>query len=267
MWCLWDRVGVMSKLRALIFDVDGTIAETERDGHRVAFNRAFAAKGLHSWVWTVDLYGRLLEITGGKERIQHYAARYQPNFVPPIDWALFAADLHQLKGRFYRELLLGRAIGLRPGIRRLIQEARETGVRLAIATTSSLENVLPLLELALEEESASWFEVIAAGDIVPAKKPAPDIYQYVLRELNLEASECLVIEDSIMGVRSALAAGLKTVVTCNDYTRGQDFRSATLVLDGLGDVDAPMGVMGGTGRNLVGDATFFDLAIAELVMD
>jgi HAD superfamily hydrolase (TIGR01509 family) len=256
----------MGKIRGLIFDVDGTIAETERDGHRVAFNRAFAAKGLHSWVWTVDLYGRLLEVTGGKERIQHYAARYQRNFVPPMDWPLFAAELHRLKGRFYRELLLEGSIGLRPGVRRLIQEARESGVRLAIATTSSLENVLPLLDLALEEGSASWFEVIAAGDMVPAKKPAPDIYQYVLREMDLEASDCLVIEDSIMGVRSALATGLKTVVTCNDYTRGQDFRSATLVLDGLGSVEDPMGLIGGTARDRVGSATFFDLALAQELM-
>ncbi len=256
----------MGKIRALILDVDGTIAETERDGHRVAFNRAFAAKGLHSWVWDVRSYGRLLDVTGGKERIQYYAGRYQPNFRPPTDWPTFAADLHQLKGRFYRELLLSGAVGLRPGIRRLIQEARETGVKLAIATTSSLDNVLPLLELALDSDSASWFEVIAAGDIVPVKKPEPDIYQYVLKALNLEPSDCLVLEDSVMGVRSAMAAGLRTVVTCNDYTQGQDFRSAALVLDSLGEVDLPMRVRGGTGRDAIGDATFFDLAVGELVM-
>ncbi len=252
----------MKTLSALIFDVDGTIAETERDGHRVAFNRAFAAKGL-GWMWTVEQYGRLLDVAGGKERIAYYADRFMPNFRPPTDIKTFAAELHALKGRFYRQLVEEGAIGLRPGIRRLMEEARESGVKLAIATTSSLDSVLPLLQTALEVESVEWFDLIAAGDIVPVKKPAPDIYLHVIREMEIDPDCCLVLEDSQQGLRSAVAAGLKTIVTYNDYTRGQDFRSASLVIDGLGDVDSPFQVTGGTDRDQLADTQFFDLALAN----
>jgi HAD superfamily hydrolase (TIGR01509 family) len=252
----------MKTLSALIFDVDGTIAQTERDGHRVAFNRAFAAKGL-GWMWTVEQYGRLLDVAGGKERIAYYADRFMPNFRPPTDMKTFAAELHALKGKFYRQLVEEGAIGLRPGIRRLMEEAREAGVKLAIATTSSLDSVLPLLQTTLEVESVEWFDLIAAGDIVPVKKPAPDIYLHVIRQMEIDPDCCLVLEDSQQGLRSAVAAGLKTIVTYNDYTRGQDFRSAALVLDGLGDVDSPFRVTGGLLRDNLTEATFFDLALAN----
>lgn len=252
----------MKGVRALIFDVDGTLAETERDGHRLAFNRAFVAAGL-DWVWSVELYGQLLEIAGGKERIAHYMQHYQPNFVPEIDRTEFIAGLHQSKSRFYQQLLQGGEIKLRPGVRRLIQEARESGVRLAIATTSSLENVIPLLETALEPDSPSWFDVIAAGDIVPRKKPAPDIYQYVLETLALAPEDCLVLEDSQQGLRAAVAAGLQTIVTCNDYTRDHDLTSAQLVVDCLGDVDNPFQVLQGDLPKKSPNAKFFDLALAN----
>ncbi len=252
----------MKTLGALIFDVDGTIAETERDGHRVAFNRAFAAKGL-GWMWTVEQYGRLLDVAGGKERIAYYADRFMPNFRPPMDMKTFAAELHALKGKFYRQLIEEGAIGLRPGIRRLIEDCRESGVKLAIATTSSLDSVLPLLQTALEVESVEWFDLIAAGDIVPVKKPAPDIYLHVIREMEIDPDCCLVLEDSQQGLRSAVAAGLKTIVTYNDYTRGQDFRSASLVIDGLGDIDSPFRVTGGACRDQLGSSQFFDLALAN----
>lgn len=256
----------MKKLDTLIFDVDGTLAETERDGHRVAFNRAFAAKGL-GWMWTVKQYGKLLDVAGGKERIIYYADRFMPNFRSPMDMNAFATELHGLKQDFYRQLVLEGSIGLRPGIRRLIQESRESGVKLAIATTSSVGSVMTLLQTALDVNSPEWFDLIAAGDIVPAKKPAPDIYLHVIRELKLDPETCLVVEDSQQGLRSATAAGLKTIVTWNDYTRGQEFRSAALVIDGLGDAENPFQVTGGQARDLIGDATFFDLDLAQRLIE
>jgi HAD superfamily hydrolase (TIGR01509 family) len=221
----------MKKLKALIFDVDGTLAETERDGHRLAFNLAFAEVGL-DWQWSIPLYRELLEVSGGKERIGFYIDNYCPDFQLAGNLDDFIADLHQRKTRHYRQLLSQGAIPLRPGVRRLIREAYNQGIRLAIATTSALANVLALLEHTLEP---SWFEIIAAGDIVPAKKPAPDIYYYVLQQMNLSASECLVFEDSKHGLTAATQAGLKTIITVNDYTKEQDFSEAILVLTDLGE--------------------------------
>ncbi|MCW9088172.1 MAG: HAD hydrolase-like protein, partial [Gammaproteobacteria bacterium] len=165
----------MSTLKALLFDVDGTLADTERDGHRVAFNRAFSEAGL-DWEWSEELYGKLLAVTGGKERIRYYLDSFNTGFVPPAELDSFIAGLHQAKTRHYVEMLSSGAIPLRPGVKRLISEAREAGMRLAVATTTTPENVSALLENAMAPDAMDWFEVIAAGDVVPAKKPAPDIY-------------------------------------------------------------------------------------------
>ncbi len=245
----------MKRLEALIFDVDGTLAETERDGHLVAFNRAFADAGL-DWVWTDALYGELLSVTGGKERILYYLDRYRPDFPRPHALSDFIASLHAAKTKQFLQLVSEGRIPLRPGVKRLLAEARRSGLRLAIATTTSPENVTALLESALPG-GLSWFEVIGSGDVVPAKKPAPDIYNYVLRELNLGPEQCLAFEDSALGLRSALAAHLKTVVTVNGYTAGQDFTGAALVLDGLGEPDAPFRVLAGE----AGDAAYVDAAL------
>lgn len=255
----------MPQLQALIFDVDGTLAETERDGHRLAFNQAFAAAGL-AWQWSIDLYGELLEVAGGKERIQFYLDRHLPDFVPPSHWTQtlkeHIAELHRSKTSYYKQLLAQGEIPARLGVLRLLQEARTRRIRLAIATTSSPENATSLLKAALSPEAIDWFEVIAAGDIVPAKKPAPDIYLYTLEAMGLEPQNCLVIEDSYQGLRAAHAAGLKTVITCNDYTRHQDFGDAVLVLNHLGEPDQPFEVIAGD----PGSATYFDLALAEQIL-
>lgn len=248
----------MLQLQALIFDVDGTLAETERDGHRVAFNRAFAEAGL-GWEWSVELYQQLLDVAGGKERIRFYRAKYTPNWQPAEDLFTWSANLHKAKTHHYRQLLTEGRISLRPGVRRLIEAARAAGVRLAIATTSSPENVIGLLETALAPTAPSWFEIIAAGDLVPAKKPAPDIYLAVLAALKLAPESCLAIEDSYQGLQAATQAGLKTVITFNEYTQHQDFSGAALVLDTLGEPELPFQLIAGDADK----AQYFDLNLAQ----
>lgn len=247
-------------LQALIFDVDGTLADTERDGHRVAFNQAFAAAGL-DWQWDVELYGKLLAVTGGKERMRYYLDHFRPDRPRPADLDALIKRLHASKTGHYTELLGRGGIPLRPGVTRLLQEARAGGIRLAIATTTTPENVTALLEHSLSPESIAWFDVIAAGDVVPAKKPAPDIYHYALAQLKLSPDVCLAFEDSENGIRSSRAAGLTTVVTVNDYTRDHDFTGAALVLDQLGEPDQPFRVL--ASRQKMPTATFFDLTLAR----
>ena len=246
----------MSKLGTLIFDVDGTLAETERDGHRVAFNRAFAEAGL-DWEWSESLYGELLAVTGGKERIDFYLQQYERDFTPEGDRQEFIVKLHDAKTEHYRKLLAEGSIPLRPGVRRLMDEARESDIKLAIATTSTLPNVKAVLKHALDPDSLSWFEVIGTGDMVEAKKPAPDIYQYVLEKTKTKPEECIVFEDSHHGLQAALKTGLKTIVTVTDYTKNQDFNGATLVLNHLGEQEQPFTVISGD----AGDASYVDLAL------
>ncbi|MBW9259884.1 MAG: HAD family hydrolase [Candidatus Thiodiazotropha sp. (ex. Lucinisca nassula)] len=245
----------MAELEALIFDVDGTLADTERDGHRVAFNLAFEEAGL-DWEWSVELYGKLLAVTGGKERIRHYLANYNTAFQGPAELDEFIAGLHAAKTEHYTRMLAEGMIPVRNGVKRLLQEAREEGLRLAIATTTTPANVSALLQHSLDPQAESWFEVIAAGDIVPAKKPAPDIYIWAMQQMKLQPQVCMAFEDSHNGVQSANRASIDTIlVTTNGYTEEDDFTGATLIIDQLGEPDQPFRPLNGT----VGDFSYTNI--------
>ena len=232
------------ELKALIFDVDGTLADNERDGHRVAFNQAFEARGL-DWRWDVETYGGLLEIFGGKERLKHYIEESLPADQQPEDVDSFVAEVHADKTRRYTELLEHGTIPLRPGVERLLREARAAGLALAVASTTTPKNVATLMRANFGPDEADFFDVVSAGDMVENKKPAPDVYERALDELGLPPEACLVFEDTSLGLASARNAGLDTVITVNDYTEDEDFSGALLVLDHLGEPDRPFAVLQG----------------------
>jgi HAD superfamily hydrolase (TIGR01509 family) len=222
-------------LEAVIFDVDGTLADTE-EAHRQAFNATFKEFGL-PWHWDFELYVELLGVAGVKERLAHYCRCVDPQRMAQPDSANFIARLHQRKRRvFERRVEMGEAPA-RPGVVRLIRELIDNEVRVAIATTTSRANVDVLLATALADLPPGCFEVIGAGEQAAAKKPAPDIYRWVLDELELPGDACLAIEDSRNGVRAALGAGIPVLVTESAWTRRDDFTGAAAVLPDLADVD------------------------------
>ena len=236
----------MPDLKALLFDVDGTLADTERDGHRVAFNRAFTDAGL-DWHWSVEDYGWLLQVTGGKERMHFFIEQRKPPLPAGVDIHRLVIDLHRAKTGHYTRLLGEGRIPLRPGIQRLLAEAREQEMRIAIATTTTPENVTALLGNTIGPESVDWFEVIGAGDVVPHKKPSGDIYRYVMEKMDLSPGECLAFEDSENGVLAVHDAGIRAmIITTNGYTADHDFDGATTVIDTLcADAQPPKHLLAG----------------------
>lgn len=220
-------------LRALIFDVDGTLADTERF-HLTAFNEAFAAEGL-DWHWDEALYKRLLDVSGGKERMLHYW-KQACGHILDIDGAGVRDTierLHMAKTACYEAMVNDGLVQLRPGVLALMEEAKREGLELAIATTTSPVNIAALLRHAIGSDWRTHFPVICDASSAPLKKPHPQVYSQVLNRLRLPASACVAFEDSWNGLRSAGAAGLQTVVTPTAFTRGQDFSSALRVLDDL----------------------------------
>jgi HAD superfamily hydrolase (TIGR01509 family) len=213
-------------ISAIIFDVDGTLAETE-ETHRQAFNVAFEQAGL-DWRWDEALYRELLKVTGGKERILHFAETRTT--MSREDAGQLAPTLHAAKTAIYTSYVDRGATPLRPGVAEFIEAAHAAGIRLAIATTTSLPNVTALFDSAFGERWPKLFPVIAAGDMVPKKKPAPDIYQLALQRLNLPAADCVAIEDSRNGVLSATAAGLRVIAVRSLYTSDDDVGGAIRVL-------------------------------------
>ncbi len=215
-------------LRALILDVDGTLAETE-EAHRRAFNDSFAEAGL-DWHWTVSDYTQLLKTTGGKERMAAHRAAVGHG---PSDAEI--AALHRRKTARYGEILAQGGVALRPGVADLIRTARARGLTLAIATTTNRPNVDALAMACWNQPAAQVFDVIAAGDEVAAKKPAPDVFLLALQGLAIPPDQALAFEDSRNGLHSARAAGLRVVVTPSLYTQSEDFSGADLIVPDLTD--------------------------------
>jgi len=232
------------KPSALIFDVDGTLANTEEDGHLRAFNEAFECFELN-WHWNQELYAELLSVSGGKERMAHYVENYRPDIKNDLGFDDYA-KIHQKKTEIFISHIANGAISLRVGVERLIEEAHCAGLRLAIATTTSLQNVEALLTSTLGKSALDRFEVIGAGDVVNRKKPSGDIYRYVLDKMGLSSEECVAFEDSELGLMSSSATGLRTIVTLSEYTKAQNFDDAMVVLDQLGDENNPFEILKGS---------------------
>ena len=222
------------ELRGLLFDFDGTIAETERLGQRVAYNHAFAELGL-DWNWDETLYGDLLSVAGGKERLRFYLQKYRPELLDDAIESGLIIEIHRAKIRHFAKI--APTIPLRPGLLRLVREAHAAGVRIAIATTASKPGVEALLSQ--DPTLPPMVSLIAANEAVDRKKPAPDVYLWALDRLGLKAADCVAIEDSNVGLRAALAANLPAIVTVSDYTAGEDFTGAGAVLSDLGELNQP----------------------------
>jgi HAD superfamily hydrolase (TIGR01509 family) len=225
-------------IKALIFDVDGTIADTE-ETHRQAFNAAFLEHAL-PWDWSRQEYAELLRTSGGKERIEVYIDSLQLDAQEKLRLKGMVPFIHGSKTRIYGELIADGRAPLRPGVARLIGEARAAGVRLGIASTTTSANISALISAQFGADAWNWFEALACGDVVAHKKPAPDIYTRALGMLRLPAADCVAFEDSVNGLRSAKSAGLYTVVTPTVWNEGQDFSDADLLLRSLGDAAAPL---------------------------
>ncbi len=223
-------------LQALVFDVDGTLADTE-EAHRAAFNQAFAVAGC-GWVWDKESYGALLEVSGGKERILHYWKQVQPDMIPIYGNSVEESvhRLHALKTQIYERAMLEGAVALRPGVLDLIAAARDEGLLLAIATTTTPANIAALLNVNIGLNWRELFAVVEDAATAPLKKPHPQVYLQAIQRLHVPANACLVFEDSLNGLLSATAAGLATVITPTDYTRHQNFQNALRVLPNLAGV-------------------------------
>jgi beta-phosphoglucomutase-like phosphatase (HAD superfamily) len=226
-----------SQLQALIFDVDGTLADTEMV-HLQAFNYAFKEMGL-GWEWDVPLYTILLEVSGGKERILHYWRLVNPD-IKALDVNALAdtiASIHELKTAAYENAVNGGAVSLRPGVLKLMDEALTAGLQLSIATTTSPVNIAALLRHAIGDDWRLNFTAIGDASTAPNKKPHPQVYLQMLDALQLPANQCLAVEDSNNGLRAATAAGLATLITPNPFTAKHDFSAALKVVPDLGQVD------------------------------
>jgi HAD superfamily hydrolase (TIGR01509 family) len=221
-------------LRAVILDVDGTLAETERDGHRVAYNRAFASLGIDVH-WSVEEYGRWLSIAGGKERLEAYFRAHPEHAPSSFDFD----EIHRAKNRFYAEIVAAGAVQLRPGVRRLLDELHAAKVAVAVASTTTFESLEALLRVALGDGWEDRFSAFALGDVVVHKKPDPGIYNWALGALGVSYDTAVAIEDNRNGLLAAKGAGLRVVVTPSAYFEHEHFDEADVVASSLGEHEAP----------------------------
>ncbi len=233
--------------KALIFDCDGVLADTERDGHLVAFNQMWREQGVN-WQWTVQQYIEKLKIGGGKERMASLArdADFRAAYHVPDsedEWRNTVAGWHKRKSDIYQELIASGAVPGRPGVKRLAEEALAKGWTLVVCSTSALASVQAVLHHVMGEETANRFAGVLAGDIVKAKKPAPDIYNLAAEKLDLDPANCVVVEDSRNGLLAAKAAGMMCIVTVNEITKDEGFGEAAIVLSCLGDPDGERAVV------------------------
>ena len=215
-------------IKAVLFDQDGVIIDTERDGHRVAFNRTFKEFGLHV-DWDVELYHKLLQVGGGKERIKHYFEKYHTG-KKPEDLDGLIKKLHEKKTAVFIEIL--ESMPLRPGIHRFMKEIKARGLKIGICTTSNEKVAHTVADKMLADIG---FDVLIAGDMVARKKPDPEIYLSALAKIGVAPGDCLVVEDSSIGVRAGKAAGCRVIATVNGYTKDEDLAGADLVVSCLGD--------------------------------
>jgi HAD superfamily hydrolase (TIGR01509 family) len=236
-------------LRALLFDLDGTLAETESYGHRPAYNDAFRELGL-SFRWGERLYKRLLERASGKERLHHYLRRYRPELGPHADAIAESEEawvehVHALKSQHFDRRLSQGEVPLRPGVSRLLHEASDSGLRLAVVSNASARSIKSFLKHGLGSNLTRRVSLVVGGESGLKRKPAPDLYRHALDRLKLAHYECIAIEDSEVGLAAARGAGIPTVITVNAETLSQDFQGASLVLDHLGDPGATAAVLRG----------------------
>ncbi len=237
----------MAEIKALIFDQDGVIIDTERDGHRVAFNRTFKEFG-YDFEWDVERYHELLQIAGGKERMKHYFREEGLRLADtPEEEDALIRRLHQRKTEVFIELVESGALPVRPGVRRLMKEAMDAGLIIGVCTTSNERAARAVAYNILRDIR---FDFVLAGDVVSKKKPDPEIYLLALQKTGLRPEECLVIEDSRNGVLAARAAGMNVVATTNVYTEREDLSDADIVVTCLGDVDGERGQLKHGGEGL-----------------
>lgn len=224
-------------LNALIFDVDGTLADTE-SVHLEAFNHAFRQEGL-DWHWSTEQYTQLLDISGGKERMLHHWRTVDPDMKEVDAGALTDTinRLHEIKTAYYENAVNSGAVTLRPGVLALMNEARDQGLQLAIATTTSPVNIAALMRSAIGLDWRSHFLAVGDASNAPIKKPHPQVYLKVLADMGMSAPECVAFEDSSNGLRAATAAGLDTVITPNSFTAHHDFKGALRVVPDLSQVN------------------------------
>lgn len=237
----------MAEIKAVLFDQDGVIIDTERDGHRVAFNQTFKEFG-YGFEWSVEKYHELLQVAGGKERMRHYL--HTEGFgveVKPEEEDQLIKDMHKLKTAIFVELIESGRLPLRPGVKRLMQEVMDAGLVLGVCTTSNERAARAVAYKILKDIK---FDFVLAGDIVSKKKPDPEIYNLALEKAGLKPEECIVIEDSRNGVLAAKAAGMHIVATTNVYTEKEDLSDADLIVTCLGDPDGEKGELRKGGEGL-----------------